>query len=137
MKITPLSQTDFYKTNHYKMYPEGTTRIYSNLTPRKSRMKGVNEVVVFGIQYWILEYVIDQWNRNFFNLQGREFWKEMEVPEGLEGLKKATINRYKRLMDNTLGKGTVDTEHIEKLWDLGYMPLKIKALPEGGQMRPH
>jgi nicotinamide phosphoribosyltransferase len=34
-------------------------------------------------------------------------------------------------MDNTLGKDAVTTEHLEKLWDLGYMPLHIKALPEG------
>jgi nicotinamide phosphoribosyltransferase len=104
------------------MYPGGTTRIYSNLTPRKSREKGVNEVVVFGIQYFVLEYLIEQWNSNFFHTPLGHIAKEV---------KQQRLARYKRMMDNTLGKDTVKTEHIEKLWDLGYMPLKIKALAEG------
>lgn len=77
-------------------------------------MKGVNEVVVFGIQYFVIEYVMNQWTKNFFDLT-----------------KEKAISRCKRLMDNTLGKGAIDMKHIEALHDLGYMPLKIKALPEG------
>lgn len=114
MTIQPIEQTDFYKTNHKPMYPKNTTKISSNLTPRKSRMPGVNHVVVFGIQYFVLEYLIKQWDLNFF---GRP--------------KEQVIADYKRTMDNTLGKDTVATDHIEALWDLGYLPLKIKALPEG------
>lgn len=109
-----MAQCDFYKTNHYQMYPEGTTKIYSNLTPRKSRLPGVKEVVVFGIQYFLIEYLIKQWKNNFFDLP-----------------KNIAVNAYKRLMNNTLGKDAVSMEHIEKLHDLGYLPLKIKALPEG------
>lgn len=105
------------------MYPSGTTQIYSNLTPRKSRMNGVNEVVVFGIQYFVLEYLIEQWNDKFFGTElERKYVKDF---------KEKVISKYKRLMDNTLGKDVVDMKHIEQLWDLGYMPLKIKALPEG------
>jgi nicotinamide phosphoribosyltransferase len=114
MNIAPLLQTDFYKTSHYKMYPTGTTKIYSNLTPRKSRIKGVNAIVVFGIQYFILEYLIKQWNDSFFTYT-----------------KPIAIKKYKRIMDPTLGKDSISTEHLEKLWDLNYMPLHIKALPEG------
>ena len=106
--------TDYYKVNHYKMYPEGTTKIYSNLTPRKSRMKGVDEIVVFGVQYFIKDVLIDKWSKDFF-----------QKP------KDQAIGEYKRMMDYTLGPGSVDMEHIEKLWDLQYLPLKIKALPEG------
>ncbi len=138
MQIKPLAQTDYYKTNHYNMYTPGTTKIYSNLTPRKSRKEGVKEVVVFGIQYFVLEYLIEQWNNNFFKTTSRldmvkhrnemsdERWQEY-----ISDVKKDVIKKYKRLMDNTLGKNSVDMDHIEKLWDLGYMPLKIKALPEG------
>lgn len=116
------------------MYPENTTNIYSNLTPRKSRMKGVNEVVVFGVQYFVLEYLIEQWNRNFFGRFDRSIYGEGGKTQ--TNYKNNVISKYKRLMDNTLGKDTVDMAHIEKLWHLGYMPIKIKALPEGGQMRP-
>lgn len=109
-----LIQTDFYKTSHYKMYPEGTTKIYSNFTPRKSRMKDINHVVVFGIQYLILEYLIKQWNESFFHAPKDE-----------------VIGKYKHMMDYTLGKDSVGTDHIAELYDLGYLPLEIKALPEG------
>lgn len=114
MNIQPLLQTDFYKTSHYRQYPQGTTKIYSNLTPRKSRFPGINSVVFFGLQYFILEYLIDQWNEQFFS-KGRE----------------DVILRYRRMMDATLGSGAITTEHLRELHKLGYMPLKIKALPEG------
>jgi len=112
--IPPLIQTDYYKQGHYSMYPRGTTKVYSNLTPRKSRMKGVNHVVVFGNRYWIAEYVIKQWNEGFFSRS----WDEVSLP-------------YQQMMDATLGPGAVTLAHIKELHDLGYMPLEIKGLPEG------
>lgn len=111
--MNPLFLADFYKVPHHNMYPEGTVKIYDNFTPRKSRIKGINSVVVFGLQYFIKEYLIQQWNDNFFNLP-----------------KEQVIAEYKRVIGATLG-GDVDTTHIEKLHDLGYLPIKIKALPEG------
>ena len=112
--MNPLFHIDFYKAAHYKMYPKGTNKIYDNLTPRKSRIKGVNAVVVAGNQYLIKEYLIKQWNENFFQKPKEEVLAE-----------------YKRIMDYTLGKDSIDMEHIGKLHDLGYLPLRIKALPEG------
>lgn len=114
LEIDPLIMCDFYKEGHAPMYDEGTTKLTSNLTPRKSRIKGINHVVVFGNQYWIEEYVIKQWNKNFFKRK----WEEVS-------------SEYKELMDLTLGKDAVSLKHIKKLHDLGYMPLSIRALPEG------
>lgn len=136
MNINPTIQTDYYKVNHHMMYPPGTTKIYSNLTPRKSRLPGVNAIVVFGIQYWILEYVIKRWNEGFFahDKETRKEYTEIagiQYKENLRRTKEFVISEYKRTMDNTLGKGAVSTKHLEDLWDLGYMPLHIKALPEG------
>lgn len=37
-------------------------------------------------------------------------------------------------MDNSLGVGAIPTNHIEALHDLGYLPLRIKALPEGSKV---
>ena len=34
-------------------------------------------------------------------------------------------------MDNYLGKDSIPYQHIADLHDLGYLPLEIKALPEG------
>lgn len=112
--INPLILCDFYKQTHYAMYPDDTTMIYSNFTPRKSRFPEIQHVVVFGVQYFVKEYLISQWNDNFFNLP----WETV-------------ARKYKRMMDATLGKDSVDLEHIKQLHDLGYLPLIIKALPEG------
>jgi nicotinamide phosphoribosyltransferase len=112
--IQPLIQNDFYKQGHYKMYPAGTQKVYSNLTARKSRVEGVNTVVVFGLQYFIKEYLLVQWQENFFD----KAWEQVEA-------------KYLRMINATLGKGAVDTAHIKKLHDLGYLPLRIKALDEG------
>jgi len=114
MNIFPPNQVDFYKPSHAPMYPNRTVKISSNLTPRKSRMKGVNKVVVFGPQYWVLEILIRQWGENFFHMP-----------------KEIAIARYKRMMDFTLGKDAVSTKYMEDLWDLGYLPLHVKTLPEG------
>lgn len=111
MNLLPPLQTDFYKTLHYKMMPENMTRLYSNGTPRKSRIPGVNKFVFFGMQYFIFEYLITQWG---------EFLKNGSV-----------IKEYKRIMDFTLGKDVVSMKQWEALRELGYFPLHIKALPEG------
>jgi nicotinamide phosphoribosyltransferase len=112
--IQPLIQADFYKMGHYRMYPKGMQMLYSNFTPRKSRIPGINHVVVFGIQYWVKEYLINQWNDNFFNKPKEE-----------------VIQKYLRMMNCTLGPKSIDSTHIEQLHDLGYLPLEIKALAEG------
>ncbi len=96
------------------MFDPGTTKIYSNLTPRKSRIDGINSVVVFGTQYWIKEYVIKQWNEEFFNKPFEEVG-----------------DTYQSLMDATLGPGAVSKKYLKQLHELGYMPLRIKALDEG------
>jgi nicotinamide phosphoribosyltransferase len=130
MQIQPTLQTDFYKVNHAPMYPENTVNIVDNLTPRKSRMAGIKDVVVFGIQYFILEFLIKQWNENFFKAHRMEHiggnqYKKVYLS------KEEAIAPFKRVMDYTLGVGAVSTKWLEKLWDLGFMPLHIKSLPEG------
>lgn len=113
MRVNPLLLKDFYKTGHLFQYPEGTQYVYSNWTPRSSRVDGVDEIVFFGLQYLIQEYLINQFNENFFNKPKHE-----------------VVQWYKRRMDNALGPG-MDVSHIEALHDLGYLPVKIKAVPEG------
>lgn len=112
--IPAILYKDFYKTDHRRQYPDGTTKVYSNLTARISRMALVNHVVVFGIQYFLEDFLKRRFDSSFF-----------EVP------KKTVIDQYKRRMDTSLGKDTIDVKHLEDLHDLGYLPLKIKALREG------
>lgn len=115
--MNPLLLVDSYKIHHTRMYPEGMTKLYSNFTPRKSRMQGVDKVVVFGIQHFVLKYIIKQFNEQFFRISDRtESWDK--------SLKESIISEYKRHCN-------VDITHIEALWDLGYLPIEIKALDEG------
>jgi nicotinamide phosphoribosyltransferase len=114
MKFNPALIADFYKISHAAQYPPKTEFVYSNTTPRSSRLEGVDEVVVFGLQYLVEEYLIKGWDNQFFARN-----------------KAVVIGEYKRIIDFTLGKDAVSTKNIEDLHDLGYLPLKIKALPEG------
>ena len=109
-----INFTDFYKTDHRRQYPANTQLVYSNFTPRGSRIEGVEEVVVFGIQYFIKEYLIKRFNEGFFRIP-----------------KEKAVAAYRRRLDNALGKGAVSMEHIEALWDIGYVPVEIKAMEEG------
>lgn len=105
---------DFYKISHRSMYPEGMEICYSTWTPRASRLENVTEVVHFGVQKFIKEDLISFFNKNFFNRS-----------------KKHLVEEYKRIIKNTLGVQDPETKHIEDLWDLKYLPLSIKTLPEG------
>lgn len=112
--VLPLLVADGYKICHHKLYMDGTEFVYSNATARSSRIKDQDKIVVFGIQYFIKEYLIDQWNKNFF---------EKDVEE--------VVAEYKRVISNYLGPSIIDEQKIRYLHSLGYLPIRIKALPEG------
>ncbi len=119
MRVNPLTQIDFYKADHRRQYPAGTSLVYSNLTPRSTKHSAMVEgidgrVVFFGLQYFAKWFLIDTWNREFF---ARD--------------KSYVLSRYKRRMDGALGLDAVPVEHIAALHDLGYLPIDIRALPEG------
>lgn len=117
MKLNPLHAIDFYKTGHRQQYPDGTTLVVSNLTPRSGRHSNVNSkdvIVFFGLQYFIKEFLIETFNQNFFNVS-----------------KADAIADYRRRMDTSLGFNAVPVDHIAALHDVGYLPIEIKALPEG------
>jgi nicotinamide phosphoribosyltransferase len=122
MRIFPLHATDFYKVNHIAMYPRDTTLCYSNFTPRSDKLANLlpdfdHKVVFFGLQGVIRWLLIDTWNREFFHRPRSE-----------------VVAKYARRMDSSLGVGAVATDHIAALHDLGYLPLRIKALPEGSRV---
>lgn len=114
MKINPLLLTDFYKVGHPFQYPAGTEYVYSNLTPRKSRIEGVNEMVFFGLQYFLTEYLDRRFRQGFF-----------ERPRG------QVMDEYRRRIRTALGGDLPSYDHIEQLHQCGYMPVTIKAVPEG------
>lgn len=113
MNIIPVLLSDAYKYGHTKQYPPNTTLVYSNTTPRKSRLENVDSVVVFGIQYFVKEYLINLWNKEFFNRNIDDVIREC---------------RY--IIDNSLGPDVIQEDQLKYLHSLGHLPIKIKALPE-------
>lgn len=111
--MNPLLLTDFYKVGHPFQYPPGTETVYSNLTPRKSRMPGVDHMVFFGLQYFIEEYLVRRFDRDFFDRE----WYDV-------------LGEYRTVTDKCLG-GIPTTDHLAQLHDLGHLPIRIKALREG------
>lgn len=114
--MSAILLTDGYKLDHRRQYPEGTEYVYSNWTPRSCQYfpEAEEGVVVFGIQYFIKEYLLDRMNKEFFNRSKEE-----------------AITSFARRINTFLGPNQVGTKHIEDLYDLGYLPIEIKALPEG------
>lgn len=112
--MNPLLYTDGYKVDHRRQYPNQTTLVYSNWTPRKSRIDEIDEVVFFGLQYFIKKHILEDFDKNFFSKSKEEVCK-----------------KYSRRINNYLGENSVGIKHIENLHDLGYVPMVIKALPEG------
>ncbi|MBW5447658.1 nicotinate phosphoribosyltransferase [Cohnella sp. CFH 77786] len=105
---------DFYKVSHKNQYPKGTELVYSTWTARTSRVANIDKVVAFGFQAFIKEYLIDYFNDLFF---GRS--------------KEEVADEYKRVIQYALGVTSPDASHIEQLHDLGYLPIRIKAVKEG------
>lgn len=119
-KINPMLLIDFYKAVHAEMLPAGITKSVSYFTPRMSRIKRWDKVVMFGLQGFIKTYLVDYFNNEFFNKPFDE-----------------VIAEYKRIMDASLGKDAYKIEKIEKLHKLGYLPIEIMALPEGTLVPMH
>lgn len=102
-----IFQRDFYKTGHHAQYPEGTELIFSNFTPRKSRMPGVDYSVFFGLKYFIKKYLMGG---------NSKVWDH-------------DLHLYLKLINDCLGKQDISCEL--NLEALGHLPLAIYALPEG------
>lgn len=119
-EVNPILACDFYKVGHKFQYPEGTETIYSNLTARSNRLapsyngKQISKIVFAGLQGFIKWFLIDSFNRNFFGKSKDE-----------------VIAEYNRRVTISLALDSFDASHIAALHDLGYLPIEIKALPEG------
>lgn len=120
MIINPLLRVDSYKLDHRRQYPAGTSMVYSNFTPRSAKLCPIpahlydGHVINFGLQFWIKDVLLGDWQTEFFDRPKAE-----------------VVRAYRRRLDAFLGEGAVPVEHIEALHDLQYLPIVIKALPEG------
>ena len=124
MNLPAPSVVDAYKLGHVSQFVKGTQYIGSNATPRDNRYSGVpkeyndDKMIFFGISF-IAQYMQDMWLTTFFDRPKRE-----------------VIRAYKRRIKNLVGSSNGDqqVEAMAELHDLGYLPLHIKALPEGSRV---
>lgn len=116
--VCAVMATDAYKLSHKGFMDEGTEIIVSNGTPRSDKhcplppsMK-TGKVVWFGLQKFMIEFFVLEWERTFFSRD----WSDVE----------AELSLY-------LGSfiGMDDFEHFKALHELGYLPLEVRSLPEG------
>ena len=112
--MNSLLLTDGYKTGHHLQYPKGTEEVYSNWTPRSNKYAphGCEKVVSFGQQY-IMQWLHEEFENHFFSRPKSEVCQEI----------KTELSLY-------LG-ADYDVTHFEQLHDLGYLPIRVKSLPEG------
>ena len=68
MNITSMLLSDAYKQVHDRQYSRGLTKLVSYWTPRKAMSKKYDRMVFFGLQAFIQDYLIDDFNKNFFDL---------------------------------------------------------------------
>lgn len=120
LTINPLTWVDSYKISHFSMLQKGTEFVYSNQTARTSKYLPVDKsiydekTIFFGLQHFIKEFLIETFNRDFFHKPKEE-----------------VMTAFKRRIDAYLGKDAIDMKRFEDLHNLGYLPISIKALPEG------
>lgn len=112
--MNPLLLCDFYKIGHRVQYPTDTEFVWTNWTPRTSRVPGQETVVHFGLQYFIKEYLQGRFNNDFFRCSVAK-----------------VIAEYRAVMKATLGLDNVNCDHIEALHELGHLPVTIYSIPEG------
>lgn len=97
--------TDVYKLGHLRMYKPGTTKVYSYLCARSTKKE--QKALFFGLQPYL---------------------KLLE-----QGVTKEDAQEFFQYFSEILGTAVpkdIETK-INELVELGYIPLEIKAVPEG------
>lgn len=125
MKLRAYNIVDGYKFDHRRQYVPGTELVYSNFTCRSTSLAALlpdwdGKTVFFGMQGLCKWLLIDLWNETFFQKPKEE-----------------VCAYYARRIRNYLGRNAAEkigVAHMEALHDLGYLPIEIKALPEGSRV---
>ena len=98
-----ITLSDSYKVSHWKQYPPKTQKVYSYF---ESRGGEYPETVFFGLNYLIKEYLMKP-----------VMWEY--------------IIEAQALYQAHFGKDLFNREGWEHIAKLGYLPVRIKAVPEG------
>lgn len=135
--FNPLYLTDGYKVGHKAMLAPGTTKLYGTWIPRSFKhAKGVERVVSFGHQLtW--RYIHDLFEEHFFfTNETKEARNKKDFQGAVDYVYKPKALQFIKDMSMYLGM-EYEGKHFEELWDLGYLPIKVKALPEGIETGPN
>lgn len=123
MKQTALTNTDSYKLGHAAMYQDGTTKVYSNFTPRSmshfnvpEKYKADKKIVWFGLQGFLHE-LNQVWQETFFD-------RDVD----------AVCDEFATFVAPFCGPNGYDVSRLRELHAIGHLPLEIKALPEGARV---
>lgn len=121
MELNPILACDGYKAGHILQYPVGLTKAYDNMTPRSNKhfktpvFDGAGSPVLWvGMQSLVLEWLRENYGKNFFGQPRHK-----------------VVRQYKNFCDAYLGKDFVPVDHVAALWDLQYLPIEVKTVPEG------
>jgi nicotinamide phosphoribosyltransferase len=118
-KYNPLNLTDGYKVDHKAMLAPNTDYLYGTWIPRSTKYapKGVTKILSAGQQLcWM--HLNDEFEEYFFK-------QPIDVAK-----------KFASDMGKYLGL-PYDGQHFEELHKLGYLPIRVKALPEGIETSPN
>lgn len=112
-RINPLYEADGYKIGHNSMLANGTVREWWNWIPRSLKyMHPSITKIMSGGQQLVVRYIHSNFKELFFEQSedvAKQFGKDMCMYLGMD----------------------YNADHFIKLHRLGYLPIWIKALPEG------
>jgi nicotinamide phosphoribosyltransferase len=117
--VNPILSTDHYKFIHKGLFPRGMDWLMATWTPRLSRIDGVNHVVNFGLQ-GVLAQLTQDFQTGFFD-------RDIDV----------VISEIRSEIEATYAKTNprlareFDYQPFRQLYELGYLPIVVNALPEG------
>lgn len=106
MKNNPILKTDSYKFSHYLQYPVGATNVSSYIEARGTKIEGVTETIFAGLQIYIDEVLSQRVTAQHVR-EAKEFCAKHGTPF------------------NEDGWNIIVNDHN------GYLPIEIKAVPEG------
>lgn len=104
-----LLNTDSYKASHWLQYPPDTKYVYAYVESRGGKF---DRTVFFGLQMWLKEYLSKPITQADIN-EAKDFWSAHGEPFNEDG--------WQYILD----------EHK------GYLPVLIKAVPEGSVIPTH
>lgn len=113
--FAPTMVKDVYKEFHRPAYHPEVTKVYANFVSRSGKHSNTNLdfTVHVGLQGFIIDFLMNEWNHGFFGVS-----------------ENTAVFQHGRILSAMLGQ-KVDTTYLRELHRLGYLPLRIKSLPEG------